>query len=299
MWRATAAALFLIPLAAQAQEMEPRAFSPGPTGLNIAALSLSHSSGDLVFDSSLPLEDVTAEVLVGGAGYQRFFGLFGKTAKFAVAAAWADSDAEGYVNDSFHERHFSGLTDPRIAMSWIFAGAPAMTMAEYAKYRPRTLAGFSVSLSPPLGEYEPDKLLNAGTNRWTLRSQLGVSAYRGKWTLEGIAGANFFTANEEFLGSQRQEQDPIYSIQAHAAYTVRPQLWIAGSATYYRGGGSTIDEIARPGFQSNSRYGVTASVPLVKGQSLGLNFSRGLSTRVGSNYDVFSVTWATRWMGRR
>ena len=145
MRRVVPALLLLAATGVRAQELEPRAFSPGPIGLNIAVVSASYSTGDLVFDASLSLEDVTADKSVAGVGYQRFFSLFGKTAKVAAVAAWANSDAEGLVNDQFHERHFSGLTDPRVAMSWIFFGAPAMTAKEYVGYRPGTLAGVSLS----------------------------------------------------------------------------------------------------------------------------------------------------------
>src|SRR5262249_48403124 len=121
----------------QAQELEPRAFSPGPSGLNIALASAGYSSGDLVFDSSLPIEGATADVVSAAAGYQRFFGLAGQTAKVAVLIGAADCNARGMVQQMYHERHFRGLTDPRIGMSWIFYGAPAMTPQQYAKYRPK------------------------------------------------------------------------------------------------------------------------------------------------------------------
>lgn len=278
------------------QELEPRAFSPGPVGLNIAAATASYSTGDLVFDSSLPLEGVTSRITLVGAGYQRFFGLGGKTAKFAVAAAWADSKAQGLVFDQFHERKFNGLTDPRIAFSWIFKGAPAMTPAEYAKYKPNTIAGVSMSLSPPLGEYEVGKLLNAGTNRWTLRNQLGMAHYRGRWTFEGTLGAQLFTDNDEFLGTSTQSQDPIYSLQAHCSYTFRQQLWLAGGATFFRGGDTTTDGVTRKGFQKSSRIGVSASLPVGRGQALGMSYHRGLVTDLGADYDTLAITWSRRWL---
>jgi outer membrane putative beta-barrel porin/alpha-amylase len=290
-----AAASLTLTATARAQELEPRAFSPGPTGMNIVAVSGGYSTGDLVFDSSLPIVGATADTYTAGAGYQRFFGLAGKTAKIAVLVGSADCNARGIVQDQYHERHFRGLTDPRIGMSWIFYGAPAMTPQQYAKYRPATLAGISIAVSPPLGQYDNTKLLNAGTNRWTVRTQIGVARYRGRWTLEGTLGANFFTDNHEFMGNSTQSQQPIESLQVHAGYTIRPQLWIAASATYFRGGGTAIDDVPRPGFQSNSRYGVTASMPVARGQSVNLNYSRGLFTKTGSNYDTVIVGWGIRW----
>jgi hypothetical protein len=282
------------PLAAQ--DLEPRAFAPAPVGFNIAAISLSHSSGDLVFDASLPIKDVTGKTDGLALGYQRFFGLFGQTAKFAVAAAGVDASAQGFVNNLYHERKFRGPVDPRVAVSFIFHGAPAMTPVQYSKYKPHTLAGFALSLAPPLGQYDHTKLLNAGTNRWTLRSQLGASRYQGKWTFEGTLGGQFFTDNHEFFGEATQSQSAIYSVQGHVSYSFRQQLWVAASATFYRGGSTTIDGIESPGFTSNSRYGVSGSMPFGKRQSISMNYSRGLSTRFGSNYDTIIVTWIVRWL---
>ena len=39
-----------------AQELEPRAYSPNPTGLNFALLAYAHSTGEVLFDQSLPFE---------------------------------------------------------------------------------------------------------------------------------------------------------------------------------------------------------------------------------------------------
>lgn len=298
-WILTLLSLSLFAATAFAQELEPRAFSPGPTGMNIGAISTSYSTGDLVFDSSIPIEDATAETFIGGIGYQRFLGLAGKTAKLSVAAAWADSDARGIVADAYRERHFSGPTDPRISFSMILFGAPAMTPQQYAKYRPRNLGGFSLSVSPPLGQYDNEKLLNAGTNRWTLRTAFGVSSYRGPWTIEGTVGGAFFTDNTEFMGTSTQEQEPIWALQGHCAYTFKPQLWVAVGATYYRGGGTTVDSIEKPGFQNNSRYGISASIPVARGQSLSLNLSEGLATKVGSDYTTLIVTWGVRWFDKK
>ena len=286
--------------AAQSQELEPRAFSPGPTGFNIAAVSGAYSSGDLVFDAALPIKDATGNSKSVGVGYQRFFGLFGKTAKFAVAGAWADGHAEGLVGGQNRVRDMQGFTDPRLGVSWIFFGAPAMAPAQYSKYRPTTVSGVSFGVSPPVGQYDRTRVINIGTNRWTFRSQFGVAHYWQRWMAEGTLGGQFFTGNDEYYpGSAKQSQNPVGSVQGHVSYAFKPQMWIAASATYYRGGATSVDGVPTPGFQSNSRYGVSGSMPLTRGQALGLNYSRGLSTRSGSNYDTVIVTWLVKWFDRK
>jgi hypothetical protein len=59
-----------------------------------------------------------------------------------------------------------GLGDPLLRISVNFFGAPALSMAEYPAYRQDVIVGASLQVTAPLGQYDPDKLLNVGTNRW-------------------------------------------------------------------------------------------------------------------------------------
>ena len=40
---------------------------------------------------------------------------------------------------------------------------------------PRTIVGVSLLVQAPTGQYDPDRLINIGTNRWTFRPEVGVS----------------------------------------------------------------------------------------------------------------------------
>ena len=52
---------------ATAQDMEPRAFSPVPVGLNFVALAYAYSYGNVLFDPAIPIEQAqdAREVLSG------------------------------------------------------------------------------------------------------------------------------------------------------------------------------------------------------------------------------------------
>ena len=63
----------------------------------------------------------------------------------------------------------SGLGDPIVRLSVNFYGAPAVSMDEYPTYQQDILVGASLQVSPPLGQYDPTRLLNVGTNRWSIR----------------------------------------------------------------------------------------------------------------------------------
>ena len=62
--------------------------------------------------------------------------------------------------------------------------------------------------SPPLGQYDPTRLLNVGTNRWSIRPELGVSKAWGPVILELIPAVSFFTNNNDFFGDRPSRRTP-------------------------------------------------------------------------------------------
>ena len=64
------------------------------------------------------------------------------------------------------EREVSGFFDPRLRFSVNFYGAPALTLKEFAGYKQDLILGASLQVSVPLGQYDADRLVNIGTNRW-------------------------------------------------------------------------------------------------------------------------------------
>ena len=39
----------------------------------------------------------------------------------------------------------------------------------------RTLVGVSLTVAPPLGQYDDTKVINLGTNRWSVKPEIGLS----------------------------------------------------------------------------------------------------------------------------
>ena len=72
---------------ALAQDLEPRAYAPNPTGVNFLLLGYGHSSGSILFDAALPLTDVSASLNSMSLIYGRTFGLFGRSAGVTAAVA--------------------------------------------------------------------------------------------------------------------------------------------------------------------------------------------------------------------
>jgi hypothetical protein len=280
----------------QAQEIEPRAYSPSPSGVNFLIAVGGYSEGGVLTDPSLPVTDIEAQIDALGFGYGRTFGLAGRSANVGLAIPYIRVDAAGNVGEQRTSVTREGLGDAKLRLAVNLIGGPAMTLREFAQREPRTTLGMSMSINLPTGEYLPDKLVNIGTNRWAVKTELGLTHPIGKWLLEGYLGAWWFQDNDEFFGGQRRQQDPLASVQAHVSYTFKPRLWVALNTTYYQGGQTTLDGVAKRDRQSNSRAGLTFSMPLGRDYSLKLNWSRGATTRIGSNFTTFGIGLQYAWM---
>ena len=283
--------MVVVPRHAEAQEIEPRAFSPSPVGVTFVQVGAGQSTGGILTDPSLPVDDVDGEINAGLFALGYSFGLFGRLATAALAQPYLSAKFTGTLDGEPAEASRSGFGDTRLRFSMNLLGNPAMSAAEFAKRKPQTTIGASLSVSAPTGVYHPARLINVGTNRWAIKPEIGVSHPVGRWQLEASAGVWLFEDNPEFFGGRHREQDPLASIQGHVSYTFRPRLWLALDATFYEGGETTVDGVAKDDRQSNSRYGATLSLPVARSQSLKLYWHDGATTRIGSDFTTWGVAW--------
>src|SRR6185437_3418111 len=74
------------PLAAQ--DLEPRAYSASPIGTTFVVASVGRSTGNVLLDPSLPIEDVNARIGVLTAGVGQTFDLLTRTALIVVGVPY-------------------------------------------------------------------------------------------------------------------------------------------------------------------------------------------------------------------
>ena len=116
---AWAAALTLLPVPASAsmQELEPGAYWPRPTGLNILTVVNSLNWGDVAFDPSAPIADASATINTTAFSYTRAFNLVGRSANASVVLPMVAGHAEGRYLDEPAEADRFGLGDPRLRLA--------------------------------------------------------------------------------------------------------------------------------------------------------------------------------------
>jgi hypothetical protein len=229
-------------------------------------------------------------------GFGRTFSLFGRTALVGAGLPFARANASGRVGEEAGRVIREGMADLRIRLAVNLVGGRAVTVREFAGARRPTIVGVSLVTVPPLGKYDRTRLINLGANRWAFKPEVGVSHAIQRWTIDAYAGVWLFMENDEFYtGASVRAQRPIVSIQTHASYTFRPRLWIAADATWYSGGSTTVDGVAKRDLQRNSRIGATLSLPLPGQQSIKFAGSAGATTRIGSDFTTFAAAWQVSW----
>ena len=284
------------PAAAHAQALEPRSYVNTPTGLNFLLLGYGYVNGEVGVDESSPVKDTKVEVHAGLVAYARSLDVWGLSGKVLAVLPFAEASGHAKVAGLTKDRDVFGLADPLFRVSVNFYGAPALTLEEFSAYRQDLIVGASLQVTVPLGQYDSSKLLNVGSNRWSIKPELGVSKAWGPLTLEVIPAVTFYTDNSDFFGGKTLKQDPIYSVQAHLIYQFFPALWAALNTTYYTGGRTRVDgdESER---QENVRLGVTAALSLTRYQSIKFYGSTGIYNRTDNNFWALGLAWQYRWGG--
>ena len=190
---------------ASAQELEPRAFANTPVGMNFLIGAYAYTKGTVGTDPSVPLTDTEVKLNSAVLAYVRTLDLWGRSGKvdLIIPYTWASGSAK--LAGQARNREVSGFGDPKLRLSMLFYGARALSLEDFRDYKPDIIIGGSLEVTPPLGQYESDKLLNIGTNRWSFKPEVGVSKTIGPLTLEISTGIRFYTDNNNFLDGKTLE----------------------------------------------------------------------------------------------
>jgi hypothetical protein len=285
---------------AEAQELQPRRWTHLPMGANFLGGGYAYTDGELSFDPVLKIEDASFEMHSLAVKYIRSFELLGKSARIDLAGAYQVGTWEGTLNGAPARVTRNGWADPMVRLAVNLFGAPPLEGQEFAKYRAgierETIVGAGLAVQVPLGEYFDDKLINLGSNRFTIRPQLGVVHSRGSWSFELTGSAWIFTDNDDFFDGKALEQDPFFTIQGHVVYSFRPGLWVAGGLAYGLGQESTVDGDDKDDRKQNLVWGLSVGYPITRKFGVKVGY---LGTRAqadtGIDFDRFVASASYLW----
>ena len=280
-----------------AQDLEPRILSEMPTGGNIAVASYGFSSGNILLDNALPIEGLNANMNSVVAAYLRSFSLFSRLAKFDVILPYAFADYEGKVNGIDSTTNRSGIGDPAVRLSVIWAGNKAMNREEFMKAERNTFSfGTQIRLKLPVGQYNPEKLINLGANRWSLKVGFaGSYNILRKVMLEAQVNYWFFSENNDFFGGNSLKQKPLLTTQFHTTYVFNPKLWMSLSLGKSFMGETVLNGENKNDKQTNSRIGFTTAFRLNPKHSLKFGVTNGLITKYGADFTSVLFAYQYTW----
>ncbi len=302
-FRAVAFAAFFVLLscgAALAQDDGARAYWKAMNHTNILAFQYLPFSGDAsdsqAFDPVhyiYPESEVQANLFI--LTYARHFTLLDRPAIFGANLLGGNLGVESFGNplDAGSGPGFKqsahGFGDPSVQLTLNLVGAPAIrTIYDVTKYEPKAVLDISVMGAFPIGEYDSNKVVNLGLNRWWGRLALPFTYHFGPYvpgyrtSLEIVPSVLFLGSNGDFLG-RTLDNDPLYQLEAHVTRDVFARFFASVDFLYRHGALSEIDgmevaedlDILSLGFtldyEMNDNVGVRVSYHTIVGGDSGLD----------------------------
>lgn len=285
---------------AQTQDLEPRFLSSMPTGTNVVVASYAFSRGNILLDNALPIENLESELNSMVVAYARSFKLFNKLAKVDAVVPYAFSNFSGLYESRDSTTSRKGFGDPSFRISMILIGEDPLSAGEFRnRTKKRFNLGVMTRVRIPLGQYDTTKLINLGTNRYSLK--LGVAgsyALTKKITWEVHFNTWHFTKNNSFFNGNTIKQKPLITLQTHFSYEFKPGFWAAVSFGKSNLGETVLNGIEKNDDQKNTRTGFAIAYRLNKKHTLKIAATTGVTTRYGSDYTTVLLAYQYLWFNK-
>ncbi len=242
-----------------------RAYWKGRAGTQVFAFSYLrwdiNAAGSLQFDPAhyiYPNSDIEASVFL--AMWGRHFTVLNRPSTLSVALIGGNVDVDvdidavpppflppGLAPGSSFRQSSSGYADPSVSFLINLFGTPALkSNVDLLNYEPTFTVDAQVMLMVPVGEYESDKLVNLGLNRWWARVAFPMKYHFGVFSpgymssFELIPSVWLFGENDDFVG-QTLKNDPLWQLEAHLTHDFTARFFGSLDALYRSGFQSEID----------------------------------------------------------
>ncbi len=229
------------------------------------------------------------------ASYAYHFTLFDRPSSVALNLLGGSADVD--VDTNFAPSQFlpsgvapgasfsqsaTGFGDPTVQLDVnLFGTPPLISTVDLLNYEPTWTIDAAVMLAAPIGQYDDDRLINMGQNRFFGRFALPMKYHFGAFapgymtTIELTPSVWLFDQNDDFLG-QTLENDPLWQLEGHVTHDFTRSFSGSLDLLYRRGFQSEIDgvevgdelEVGNLGLTLN--YQVTDNLALRAGYSSNL-----------------------------
>jgi hypothetical protein len=277
---------------AHAQQYGPRLFWLAPSGLQVFQIQGFHQETNTSFDTSIiyPNLDIDTNVMV--FTYVPTISIGETSGQFVFSIPYAWVDVQATAGSRRISRNQLGLADLYTEFRVGLINASGLSPQEFVQYmaqeNPRVQVRALVGAYIPTGDYSTDRVVNIGSNRWTIRGGIPVIIrLSDNWkpgnrtTLEIIPVVDFFTDNNSpaltdsprfgAFVADRTSQNPMFRIEGHITQDLGEQFWVAFDSLYVVGGATYADGVGQDDQQSWLALGGTLGASIWQGGSLSVN----------------------------
>jgi hypothetical protein len=269
--------------------------------VSVQYLSLDMQAEDSqAFDPSLfifPNSDSQADLFLASYGYH--FTFLGRPSMASVNLMGASAEVD--INTGFVPSHFlpsgvetgntfsqsaTGFGDPTVQLDVnLFGTPPLVSTVDLLNYEPTWTIDAALLLAAPIGQYDGDKLVNIGQNRFYSRIALPMKYHFGAFssgymtTIELTPSVWLFAQNDNFLG-QKLKNDPLWQIEGHVTHDFTRRFSASLDVLYRRGFKSKIDDV---------EVGDELKIGTI-GLTLNFQMNDSIAIRAGYSADVFGAS---------
>jgi hypothetical protein len=279
-----------------AQFTDPHNYDNMPVGTNQAELAYTYARSDVSIDTGLIIAGAKLNLNAGTIDYSRYFGLANHL--MWVNGALPIAGLSGSVIGTNIRGSVNGAADSSYQVAALLKGGPALSVADFDNYKPETVVGVSFSVAAPTGQYNGNKILNLGSDRWLFRPEIALSHPFGperKWQLDTYANCEFYTDDASYRGTKILSEQPLPGFEGHISYSFNDRLWGALDTRYSLRGDTSINSADQNDSQRNFIIGSEVNLALNSQHSLVFEFAKALVHRNGTSYTGFTVKYDFVW----
>jgi hypothetical protein len=279
-----------------AQFTEAHNYDNTPIGINQFELAYAYAHGNASIDTSLVIPGAKFNLNQGSISYTQYFG-------FVRRLVWVEASVPlaglaGSVNGTIVQGSTTGVGDSSYTLAMLLKGGQALSVEQFADYKPTTRVGISLTISAPTGQYNPNNLLNLGSDRWSFKPEIALSHPFGpeqKWQLDAYANAYFYTDNTSYRGREILRQEPLPGLEGHISYSFNDSLWASLDTRYSFRGTTSVNGENQNNSRQNFILGSEVNVSLNRQSSLVFEFDKALVHNNGPALTGFAVKYNFTW----
>jgi hypothetical protein len=275
-----ALAVVHLPNQSSAQFTDPRTYTNTPVGINQLELSYTFVHANASVDTSLIVTGAKLNLHQGAIDYTRYFGFLHRLAW--VEAALPIAGLDGSITGTSIQGSATGTGDSSYSIAMLLKGGRALTVEQFRDYEQVTTLGASLTITAPTGLYHSDKVLNLGSDRWSVKPELGLShpfGHEQKWAVDTHANIYFYTDNTSYRGKEILRQEWLPGVESHISYSFANNLWASVDTRYSFRGATSLSGVNQNNAQRNFILGSEMNVTLNSRNSLIFEFAKRWCTR--------------------